>query len=103
VIVLVLFSGKIKCKHCGSNYIGRKYRKRRVYICSRRHNYNECVRIPIEEEFLRGLIERHFQRKMTDTEIREIVDYIEVEDKLLFEIHFHNSNPIIFSKNFIQY
>lgn len=103
MIVLVLFSKKIKCKHCGSNYIGRKYRNRRVYICSKKHNYGECVRVPIDEEFLKGLIERHFQREMTDEEIREEVDYIEIEDKLLFEIHFHNSDPIIFSKNFIQY
>ncbi len=99
-----IFSRKIKCKHCGGNFKSKKERNTRKYICSNYDNYGKCVRIPIEEDFLKELITKRFQKEMSNEEMSEIVDEIIIEDKLLFEIHFKNSDkPIIFSEKYIQY
>lgn len=99
-----LFSKLIRCKHCGGNFKFRKDRKKKVYICSKYDNYRSCIRIPIEEDFLKGLIQRRHRKEMEDDEIRSVVDYIEVEDKFLLEIHFSDgSAPVLLKERFVQY
>lgn len=99
----VIFSKLIKCVHCGGGFKSKLERgKRRIYVCSRYDNFHECVRIPIEEDFLKDLINRRYG-ELSDSEMRDIVDHIVIRDKLLLEIHFKNDKPIIMSENFIQY
>lgn len=98
-----LFSKKIKCLHCGGNFKARKDRNRRVYVCSRYDNYGECKRIPIEEDFLKNTINKRYDFQLTDDEIKNKVERIEVEDKLLFTIYLKDDDPIVFGKNFIRY
>ncbi|MFO1442771.1 zinc ribbon domain-containing protein [Bacillus sp. Bva_UNVM-123] len=97
-------SKKCRCKHCGKNMKFKKERLVHKYICSSYDNYGKCKRITIEEDFLKGLIQRRYQKEMTDQEIREVVDYIEIEDKLLLEIHFKDkTEPILCKGTFIQF
>jgi len=102
-----VFTKKIKCKHC-QGFFKRRYntrgKKNPVYICSRVDNYNDCIRVTVREEFIVGLINRRFQRELSEEELRGIVDYIIVEDTFLMEIHFTNGDdPILLKGNFIQF
>lgn len=104
---MFVFKKKIRCKHC-QGFFKRRYnargKKNPVYICSRVDNYNDCIRVTVSEEFLVGLINRRFQRELSNEEIREVVDKIIVEDRLLMEIHFTNGDdPILLKGNFIQF
>lgn len=98
------FRSKIKCKFCNKNYKKRKDRNKVVYICQSYDNYGQCRRTPIEDEFLRSLLTRRFKRELSDEEIAEVVDFIIVENSLLFEIYFTNSeSPILLKQNSIQF
>lgn len=102
---MVLFSRKIKCKHCGKNFKGKKERKRRVYICSSYDNTGNCKREVLSEEFLIDLLIRRYGKdfEVSKENIQSIVESIIVEDKLTFTISLKNDAPIIFGENFIQY
>lgn len=97
-------SKKCKCKQCNKTM---KYKKREgLYICSSYDNYGKdhCDRIIVKEGFVRGLIERRFQREMTDQEINEIVEYVIVESPLLLEVHFKSEDiPILLQGSFVQF
>lgn len=100
------FSKLCKCKFCGKNMKYKNERDIGKYICSTYDNYgkNYCKRTHVSEDFLKSLIFRRFQRELSDQEIREIVDYVEVEDSLLLEIHFKNGDePILLKGKFIQF
>lgn len=103
---MALFSKKIKCVHCGGNYISKKERGKHKYIC---RNYDKlgkeyCRRIVISEEFLMELLNRRFEAdELTVEEMVDEVELIEVDEKLKFTINFNNDEPIIFGDNFIQY
>ncbi len=100
---MILFSKKIKCKHCGGNFKSKKERGKRKYICSRYDNYGECRRVIIEEDFLIGVINKRYGKELSEKEIKSKVDYIEVEDKLLFTIYLTDMEPIVFSRHNIIY
>ena len=97
-----LFSKKIYCFHCEKRFKAKRERNKQKYLCSKYDNTGECVRIPIEEDFLKDLIFRRYG-EISESEMRDIVDHIVIRDKLLLEIHFKNDKPIIMSENFIQY
>lgn len=98
------FSKKIKCKSCSKNMKFKRERLIPKYICSSYDNHGKCKRTIIEEEFLKNLIQRRYQKEMTEEEIRDVVDYIEVEDKLLLEIHLKDgTDPILCKGAFIQF
>ena|SRR5690606_41675302 len=99
-----LFYKKIKCVHCGGNFKRRKNRKKYAWLCSRRENgYSNCPRVVIDEEYLIEVIEKRIQTDLTPEIVNDIVEQIEVEDTLLFTIHFTNQEPIIFSRNHIVF
>ena len=102
----VLFSRKIKCKHCGKNYKGKKERGRRIYICSSYDNgTGNCKREVLSEEDLVELLLRRYGKEfeITKENIQNTVENIIVEDKWTFTINLKNDKPIIFGDNFIQY
>lgn len=85
-----------------------KYKKESggIYCCSTYDNYgkDKCDRIMVKENFIRGLVERRFQREMSDQEINELVDYVIVESPLLMEIHFKSDDiPILLQGSFVQF
>jgi hypothetical protein len=114
-----LFSGLIRCPYCKGNYKAKKEKGKQKYICSTYDNYGQCRRIAIEEEFLLELLERRYG-KLTEDEIMDIVDYVEVFDKkvirkrneltgkierenvYMLTIHLKNDQPIVLSGNFLQ-
>lgn len=96
-----LFSKKIKCIHCGGNFKAKTERGKRKYICSTYDNYGKCKRIPIEEDFLKQVIKKRFGENITDEEIKNKVERIEVEDKLLFKIYLKDDQPIIYGRKHI--
>jgi hypothetical protein len=103
-IYMPALSKMIKCKHCNKNMKFKRERLIPKYICSSYDNYGKCVRTIIEEDFLISLIRRRYQKDLSEEEIREVVNYIEVEDKLLLEIHFKDgTDPILCKGNFIQF
>lgn len=99
------FKSKIRCKHCGKNYRLLTERGVRKFICGGYHNKSGCnKRIVIQEDFILDLIYRRYQKELSKNCLFEIVDYIEIEDKHLMEIHFtDNSIPILLKGNFIQF
>lgn len=99
------FSKLCKCKKCMKTM---KYKKREgLYCCSTYDNYGreQCDRIIVKEEFLKSLIFRRFRKEMTDQEIREVVDYVIVQDYLLLELHFKSTEnePILLHGSFVQF
>ena len=100
-----LFNKKIKCQHCGS-FFKRKTERRKVkYVCSSYDNKGECIRVPIEEEFLTELIGKRSNQEVTRELIDDHVDVIVVEgiNPYLLEIHLHNQDSILFSRDGIRF
>lgn len=97
---MAIFSGKIKCLHCQGNFKRRKNRNKYAWICSRRENgYTKCPRVQIDEDFLISCLTRRYGKELSEKDIVEKVDKIEVEDKLLFTIYLNDQAPIIYGKN----
>jgi hypothetical protein len=98
-----LFHKKIKCVHCGGNFKARKDNGKTLYICSRISNYgaDSCRRIPIYEDFLLSVLEKRFQRELTNEEIRENVLHIEIVNKMLFTVYLKDQEPIVYETNHI--
>ena len=105
MIAEVLFSGKIKCKHCGKNFKGKKERTRRVYVCSTYDNYGKCKREVVHQSDLIELLLRRYgdDFELTKSNIQNTVEEIVVEDSWTFKINLKNDKPIIFGDNFIQF
>lgn len=102
---MALFSKKIKCVHCGGNFKSKMQRGKRIYICSRYDNHNDCTRVVIDEGFLIELLDKRFGNDLTVEEKVHKVGYVEVEEKYKFAINFKDVGeiPIIFGDNMIQY
>lgn len=100
-----LFARKIKCQHCGRTFKKKTERGKIKYVCSSYDLKGECIRIPIEENFLIELLHKRLNQEVTRELIDEHVDVIIVEnvDPYLLEIHLHNQESILFSKNLIRY
>lgn len=99
-----LFYKKIVCIHCGGNFKLKRERGVRKYVCSNYDNHGKCIRIPIKEETLLSALKNRYREVDDEKRLADNVEKITVEDEMFFEIHFKNSDdPIIFSRNFIQY
>ena len=98
-----MFSKLIVCSHCGSSFKAKKERGKYKYLCSRYDNKSDCKRIPMEQSFLKEIIDHRFQRELTEEEIREHVIHIEVENKMLFKVYLKDQEPIVFEENRIIY
>ena len=99
-----LFAKKIICKHCNGFFKRRIERGKVKYCCTNYEAKKGCTkRIPIEEDFLLAVIEKRFQRKLSESEIKELIEKIEIEDKLLFTIWIKDQEPIIYGRNHIVY
>lgn len=99
------FKSKIRCRHCGKNYRSLSEKGVKKFICGGYHNKNGCSkRVVIKEDFIRDLINRRYDGNLTNEELIEILDYVEIEDKFLMEIHFTDrSKPILLKGNFVQF
>lgn len=99
------FKKKIRCKLCRKNYRQKKEKNTLKYICSGYHNKSGCTnRIVIYKSFLTELINKRYDRILSDEELSQIVDYIEIENKELLEIHFTDGNePILLKETFLQF
>ncbi|KON87324.1 hypothetical protein AF332_11135 [Sporosarcina globispora] len=99
------YKSKIICSKCKKRYKKIIESGKVKFICGGYSNNNGCSeRTVISEDFIRGLINRRFQKELSDEEIRDVLEYILVEDKLLMEIHFNDrSEPILLKGNFIQF
>lgn len=99
-----LFYKLIKCGLCQSNYKSRMNRNKKCYVCSKASNYGTCEFRPVEEEFIKNLIERRFQRKMSDEEIREVTKQIVITDKWDIEVYFNEiDDPVLIKGTFMKY
>lgn len=98
-----LFSKKIKCLHCGSNFKRKKERNKNKYVCTLYDNKKECIRIPIEEDFLIELIERRLNKKVDRYIVEKCVDAIVIEDSHLMEIFMKDQESILLSRSHIRY
>lgn len=100
-----LFAKKIKCSHCGSGMKKKSERGNVKYVCSAYDNRGECVRVPIEENYLVGLIEKRLNQKVTRELIDEYVKMVMIEnvEPYLLEIHFYEQESILFSRKLIRY
>lgn len=99
------FRSKIKCLKCGKKYRRKVEKNTPKFICGGYHNGNGCAeRIVIFEEDIRELINKRYEKIMSDEEIINILDIIKIENKHLFEIHFKDgSDPILFKETFIHF
>lgn len=100
-----LFNKKIKCFHCGSSMKKKKERSKIKYVCSSYDNKGECIRIPIEEEFLIELIEKRLKTEIDREVVEKEIEMITVEsvDPYLLEIKFYEQESILFSKTGIRF
>jgi hypothetical protein len=96
-----LFYKKLRC-FCGSNFKSKKYRSRQCYICTQA-DLGNCIRIPIEENFIKDLITRR-KGKITEEEMSEVLDYVLVKNKWDIEVYFKEDElPMLIKGNFNQY
>ncbi len=104
-----LFTKSIQCSHCHGNFKRRRNRSKYVWICGRRENgYTNCPRVQIDEEFLIRVILNRYEirwgKQISENEIREKVEQIIVEDKLLFTIKLIDfDDPIVYGRESIVY
>lgn len=100
-----LFNKKIKCQLCGYSMKKKSERGTIKYVCSSYDNKGECVRNIIPEDFLVELIEKRLNKKIDKIDVDKHIQMIMIEniDPYLLEIHFHNQESILFSRNLIRY
>jgi hypothetical protein len=98
------YSRLIKCKLCGKNFKGKLERGNRKYCCSGYENYgNEfCERIVVSEKELDELIGMRYDKNLTDDEVREEVENIQVGENELI-INYKNGEPAIITGNYAQF
>lgn len=95
-----LFHKKIKCEICGSGFKIKREGKTNRYVCSGYENKSGCTkRIKIDEDLLIGLINRRYQRELSEDEIREVVVEIIVHNELHFDIILSEGIPISFHEH----
>lgn len=93
-----LFSKKIKCLKCEKNFKAKMQHGKRIYVDSSYDNYGQCERNQITEHYLLILIEGRFDKKLTQEEIRECVERVEVNGEELF-IYLKDQHPIEIREN----
>lgn len=89
-----LFSKLIICKNCLKRYKAKKDRKR-FYVCSTYDNLGKdyCERGKVDQDYLLELLERRFERRLTEDEIKKEVNQIVTNGKEIV-IYLENQQPI---------
>lgn len=98
-----LFNKKIKCFHCGSGFKLKKERSVNRYICSAYDNKGECIRIPIQEDFLIELIHKRLNMEVDRQLVEEYVELILVEETNLAEIFIKDQESILLSRTHLRF
>lgn len=104
-----IFHKKIHCLHCNGNFKRRRNRNKYVWICSRTSNgYSNCPNIVLDENFLIDCINKRYEIRMgkalTPDEISEKVEWMEIEDSLLFKIKLIDFDDCIeYGRTFVNY
>lgn len=97
-----LFYKKIRC-FCGSSFTLKKERKKLKYVCSNYHNTGNCRRIPIEQDMIVSLINKRYNRELSDEEIRDVVVGVVIKSELYFDIILTEGKPISFHERGIVF
>jgi hypothetical protein len=99
------FKSKIRCRKCGFNYRRKMEKGTEKFICGGYSKKLGCAeRCVIKGEFIRDLINRRFDRELSDEELAEVIDYIEIESEIIMDIHFKGKHePILLQGSFIQF
>lgn len=98
-----LFSKKIKCFHCESNFKLKKERGSNKYICSNYDNHGKCIRIPIQEDFLIDLIHKRLGVPINREVVVEYVESIVIEEINLLEIFIKDQESILLSRTHLRF
>jgi hypothetical protein len=79
-------------------------RKKVKYLCSGYERYGKdfCERHVINQETLDGMILHKFNREITDSEIREVIDKIYVDGKF-YEIFYKDGSTQLVQPNLIKF
>lgn len=99
------YKSKIICSKCGKKYKKIIESGKIKFICGGYSNKNGCTdRTVIPEEFIRGLINRRYQKELSDEELVSVLDHIVIQDRLIMEIFFTDgSDSIQLKGNFIRF
>lgn len=90
-----LFSGYLKCSHCGSNLIIKKSKNQIYYYCSSYIKYKSCLKYSINKKKLEQMVKDEIIKK-NDIEqldrkvLNELIDMIYIIDKNNIKIEFKN-------------
>lgn len=90
-----LFSGYLKCSHCGSGLIIKKSKNQIYYYCSSYIKYKSCLKYSINKKKLEQMVKdeliKNFNIEQLDRKIlNELIDMIYIIDKNNIKIEFKN-------------
>ena len=90
-----LFSGYLKCSHCGSNLIIKKSKNQIYYYCSSYIKYKSCLKYSINKKKLEQMVKDEIIKKINIEQLdrktlNELIDMIYIIDKNNIKIEFKN-------------
>ncbi|MGD7047105.1 hypothetical protein FZC83_02480 [Rossellomorea marisflavi] len=99
------FKSKIYCTKCNKKYRRKMEKGVEKFICGGYSKGIGCTeRIVIKGEFIRDLINRRYERVLTDEELEQVVERIDITDEIIMDIHFtDDQDPILLQGSFIQF
>lgn len=88
-----LFSGYLKCSHCGSNLIIKKSKNQIYYYCSSYIKYKSCLKYSINKKKLEQIVKDEIINKINIKQLdrktlNELIDMIYILDKNNIKIEF---------------
>lgn len=98
------YSTLIQCKKCCKMFKTKKERGKVKYLCSGYERFGKtfCERAIIKEVQLDEMLEHKFERRLSDQEVREVIDRIYVDGKY-FEIFYNDGSKQLVQPNFIKF
>jgi len=90
-----LFSGYLKCSHCGSNLIIKKSKNQIYYYCSSYIKYKSCLKYFINKKKLEQMVKDEIIKKFNIEQLdrktlNELIDMIYIIDRNNIKIEFKN-------------
>lgn len=90
-----LFSGYLKCSHCGSNLIIKKSKNQVYYYCSSYIKEKSCLKYSINKKKLEQMVKYEIIKKINIEKLdrkllHELIDMIYIIDKNNIKIEFKN-------------
>ena len=90
-----MFSGYLKCSHCGSNLIIKKSKNQIYYYCGSYIKDKSCLKYSINKKKLEQMVKDEIIKKINIEQldrkvINELIDMIYIIDKNNIKIEFKN-------------